>query len=607
MSSLKSFIVCTAIFVACLALPGRADSYLRVYATHNDGRDTVGLVEHYLEFGRVIPIFIPPYTARFNIFPLAGPEFKAEIEFYELGPGFANHRKEFTFEADDWQTVENLPSKGDKFSYSFIVLRDTLDNFNTNLTDSLTNFESIHFRSWLWRDSYADFKWEARKGYLENTYNFYRKEHQVKRSGKLDLHVLPGSNNSPLVDNITGLGFDFPGNSMAAVFNDGFDTALPQHTQRYVIYDSWGYSARSLVVGYSRYFLDDIFRARKLVSGMTTDEIKAIIMDEFPLDLEKADVICGSFSRFLISQYSLPYYKMLYEKSAPGKFAFDEVYDKSFDEMLGLYKEYQKQLRLTESDAFYISDIFTSQMWFDKALEYEVWLATQPTRRDFHLKSLGATFFFVGNYAESETCYTALNRRHPERPDAPYLLGLALLRNGKTGKAIKQFESVADTFPDAAKMLAEVYLDKREFDKAGRALEKVAEYPDSWTSILKARLALARGEDELAGAIVKRSLALSSQLISFLPGEARGYLDAAYGFMLNGLYDEAESELQAALFVEPRPYYRAAVKLAQGRLYDLNKKRKQAKEFYKQAIALNSGEYINTLAERYIKKPFKLK
>jgi tetratricopeptide (TPR) repeat protein len=298
---------------------------------------------------------------------------------------------------------------------------------------------------------------------------------------------------------------------------------------------------------------------------------------------------------------------MLYEKSAPGRFAFKEVYDKNLDEMLELFKDYQKQLRLTESDAFYISDLLMSQMWFDKALEYEIWLATQPTRRDFHLKSLGATFFYVGNYAESETCYTALARRHPDRPDAAYLLGLAYMRNGKISKAIRQFESVADTFPDAAKMLAEVYLDKRQFDKAGKALEKVAEYPDSWTSILKARLALAGGDNELAGAIVKRALGLANQLISYVPGEARGYIDAAYGFMLNGLYDEAESELRAALFVESRPYYRAAALLAMGRLYDLMGKHQQAKDQYEQAIALNSGEYIKALAENYIKKPFKLK
>jgi len=72
-------------------------------------------------------------------------------------------------------------------------------------------------------------------------------------------------------------------------------------------------------------------------------------------------------------------------------------------------------------------------------------------------------------------------------------------------------------------------------------------------------------------------------------------------------YQDAENELKIALFVENRPYYLALVYLAMGRLYDLKGDRQSAKTFYGQAVELNSGEYINALANNYIESPFKLK
>jgi tetratricopeptide (TPR) repeat protein len=554
----------------------------------------------------VIPVFIPPYTAHFTIFPMADSNYRADIEFFELPPGFGSYDTTLTAKIGTWQKVDSLTAKGDLFDYSFIIFQDTAHYARFISTDSLTNFESIHYKSWILRDSYADYKWEARKGYLENVYNYYRKEHDVSRSGKLNLYVFPGGNNTPCVDHSTGIGYDFPNKAMYAVFNENFDSALPQYTQRYILYDSWGYTARSLVVGYSRYFLDDIYRARRIVAGMTTIEIKSVLMDEYPPDIEQADIICGAFVRFLVDKHSLPLFKMLYEKSAPGKFAFDEVYGISFNQMIVQFQAYQKELKLSESDAFNIRDIYTSQMWFDKALEYDIWLAAQPVRRDYHLKNLGATFFQVGNYAESETCYTALVRRYPDRADAAFLLGLALLRDGHTRKAIARFETVADSFPDAAKMLGEIYLDRRDFKKAEQTLEKVPEFPDSWTSILKARLAIAKGDQELADPIIKRALGSSSQVISLVPGEARGYIDAAYAYMLNGSYTDAESVLRAALFVDHRPYYQGAAYLALGRLNDLRKDSEQARINYEKAIETNSGEYINMLAKKYLKEPFSL-
>ena len=599
--------VIAVLFLLCLNTFAGADTYLRVSAVNNDSRDTVGRVEHFVQYGIKISVFIPPYTAHFIIYPLAESLYSVEIGFYELGPGYSHRHERLSAVPGRPYTIEDLPSKGILFDYSFTISNDTADLFQLVPTDSLTNFESTHFTAYIWRHSYADYKFDMRSGYNEYIFDRFRKELDVTRAGKIDLYILPGSNNSPSIDNYTGVGYDIAGGSLYTVFNSDFDSALPQYTQRFVIYDTWGYSARLFVVGFSRYFFDDIYVARKLVSEMTFSELEGILTGEYPEDIEYADILSGAVVKFLIDNYGMSNFKKLYEKSAPGKFMFDDIYDMSFDELLKRFIDYENNLALDESNASYFSDLYSGQMWFDKTLDYRTWLASQPLRRDYHLRKLGVTHFFLGNYAKSESCYTILAEKQPDNKQIAYLTGLAYIHRGMTDKAIRKLESIVDDFPEAAKMLTNIYLDWQQYTKAREAFSKSKVIADSWSALLEARLNLADDNPARADTMLNAALAFSGNVISSVPGEARGYIDAAYASMFMVSYQDAETELKIALFVENRPYYLALVYLAMGRLYDLKGDRQSAKTFYGQAVELNSGEYINALANNYIESPFKLK
>ncbi len=602
----KQIAISILIVIFLSAIPVQADNFIRAYTTYSGTSDTVGMAEHFLIFGTKIPIFLPPYTFHVDIHPLTEGKYKARIDCYELAPGYRDHHEEKEIEPEKWQTIEGLESKGLEFDFHYIIFKDTVEIFNYLAKDSLTTFESIHYKARIWRGTYADYKWEMRKGYLENTYNFYRKDHKVKRAGKMDFYVYPSSYSSPFINNLTGYGLDIPGNSIFTVFNEGFDTALPQYAQLFVIYENLGYSSRALAVGYSRYFLDDIYRARAFVSGLSPAELKALLNDEYPSNRLDADIVSGAFVRFLIELKGVPTFKTLYEKSRPGNIATKDVYDISFDDIVSMFIEYQRNLRMDEPNAAYFSNIYNSQMWFDQALEYDIWLGSQPVKKDYHLKSLGATLFHVGDYDESKKAYTAFNQRNPDKDLPKYLLGLALLRTGKTKQAMRMLEQASDSISEATLMLGEIYLDKGEIDKAETYILKVSEYPDYWTSLLKARLAFAEGKNSIAVAILRKALAQSESITSNLPGEARGYISAAYGFMFSGKFEEAESELNVAVFVENRPYYLGSCYLAFGRLYDLEGQRDKAKAFYKKVSEIKSSKYDISLAKQYMKKAFKL-
>ena len=608
MRTIKKELVCALFFLMVIGItPAYADNFLRVYSTYANTEDTVGMSEQFLAYGITIPVFLPPYTLQFTVNPVTDSTYKATVDCYELAPGYKDYHFDRNVTLEDWQKIDGLEAKGLKFDYHFVIFTDTVSYFDYLAADSMINNESIHFRSRILRYSYADYKWEMRKGYLENIFNNYRKDHMVTRGGKIDLYVYNGSNNSPFINNFTGVGYDFTKGAMYTVFNQTYDSVLPQYTQLFVIYETWGYGPRSLAVGYSRYFLDDIYRARGVLKGVTTKQVKAILTDEYPSDKEIADIVSGAFVRYLADHYGVPLLKKLYTESRPNDFAFKNTYKKSFDEIIADFIKYEQGLQLTEPDAYYYANVYAGQMWFEQALEYYDWLGKQPINRDYHLKELGAEYFYAGNYDKSKEVYAALLERNQDMAEPRYLVGMALLRLGKDKQAIRYLEEASDSIENAAKILAEIYLDAGNIDNAEKALEKVPEYPDSWTSLLKARVATIHGNDNIATALINKTLSQGQQLVSMVPGEARGYISTAYAFMMGGKYTEAESELHIALFVDNRDYYKGTAYLALGRLYDLQEQRDKAKDFYNQVIKTNSDGYTKELAKKYIEKPFELR
>jgi tetratricopeptide (TPR) repeat protein len=600
------FALFTLLFVSGTASNALADNYLQVAGTYNDGQDTVGRVEHFLEFGSKIPVFIAPYTLHFRVFPLADSTFQIKIDCFELGPSYNFFQKELTANEGEINTITDLPSKGLKFDYSFMVVNDTTNYSNIILIDSLTNFESVHFKAHILRDSYADYKWNPRSSYLENIFDNYRKELSVTRGGKANFYIYPARNNSPFIDLYTGIGYDISGNNLYTVFNKEFDTAISSVFQKFVIYDTWGYSSRFLVVGFSRIFQDDIYLAREYIKNMTLSEIKNELTNEFPTDIERVDILSGAYAKFLIDKYGLADYKKLYTKSYPGNFAFENVYQKDFQTLLKAFINYEKKLELNESKASYFSDYYSAQMWFDKVLDYRIWLASQPLRKGQHLNKLATLYFYLGEYAQSESSYSKLVDLEPKKIQAKYLLGLSYIRNNKIDLGIKEFTGIVDSLPNASKMLAELYLDQNQYEKAKNCLNGIEGIPDSKTSILKARLQLALGNSILADSILNIALTLSNNVISLVPSEARGYINSAYVHMFSSSFQEADNLLQIALFVENRPYYLSQANLALGRLYNLKGDHQTAEKYYDTVIQSNSSKYMKSLAKNYISNPYKI-
>jgi hypothetical protein len=582
-----------------------ADNYVEAYFTRCGSSDTLNFTRHFLRYGDETAVFLPPYTIYFTISPMGESSYTADIIFNELLPGLRARSRTATMAMNQWQTEDSLPAKNEWYRYSYRITKDSLRQYEYFPKDSLTNNESIHYHGRLLRDSYADYKWQSRQGYLESYFDNFRKEQKVTRIGKLDLYIFPAGNYSAAIDINYGIGLDIPHKACYLVFGEHFDSVLPENIERFILYENWGYSARALVVGYSRYYLDDPYKAKEILSEMNIPRIKGILLDEAPTT-KQADIICGAFAKYIIDRFSIGNFRLLYEKSSAGNLAIKEVFGKSINDFIDEFIDYENELKLSVPTAVYFSESFRSQLWFDRAIEYDSFLSSGNNGLMF-LKRLAADYFYVGDYAKSESCYSRLAQFKHEDAEAQFLAAAAKFRSGKIIKGVIGLKEIAPRYHNAGKLLAEYYFDQYYPDSAATLITKLASATDSWTSMLKARLALAIGEDAKADSIATATIPLCENTIENTPGEGRGYIDVGYCQLYHGDFKAAETDFQTALFVENRPYYRGSALLALGRLNDLQKNRGQAVSYYNQAILEKPGEYVTSLAKKYIDKPFRLR
>jgi len=600
---LLSISIVLLIFASASSL--EADTYLQVEGKLKSTGQTIGKSENFLVINSQIPVFIAPFTIYFKFYPTADSVYTAEIELRELGPGFKYESHELKVKAEEDYALDIVSSEGTEYVYNFTTAKDTTNYFNILPVDSLTKFESTHYTLHILRNTLADYYYYARSSYLENFFNRFRKELILTRAGKIDFYILPGSNNSQHIDNLKGYTIDPAGARIYGVLNAEYETVLPEIAQQLIIYENWGYSTRSNVVGFARYFLDDLYHLKNYINDISQADIEKIINDQYPEEDDRFNQTSGSFVFFLVDKYGLADFQEFYKRSRPNKPAI-EVYNKNLSSLISEFIDYVKKLRLTEPEASYYVDLYSNQLWFDKTIPYLEWLADQDLLRQVHTKKLGINSFYEGDYSKSAAAFAALAELLPDDRKAVYMHCLALLRLGDEDLAINSLNRIKSTLPQAAAKLAEIYFDKGDYQAAETLLKTIPVY-DRFSAYLHSRLALLDDNlprvDSLAGFMYNDS----QQMISMAPAEATGYIDSGYALMLKGLYADAKAEFDIALFVERRPYYRGLAYLGLGRLYDLQGQRDEALATYNTLTESNAGGYLTSLAKQYLKTPFSLK
>lgn len=180
--------------------------------------------------------------------------------------------------------------------------------------------------------------------------------------------------------------------------------------------------------------------------------------------------------------------------------------------------------------------------------------------------NLGIAYFKMQNYASATSPLEAAVRIDPSSFQAQELLGVALIGQDKYSMAISPLEQALRLKPDdvgSNYLLIRAYIETKQYDKAINGFQHLEELdPGSpWLCILRGQAYDGQGSYE-------KALAEFEQAKQQLPDDAT--VRFSLGFMCWKLrhYDEAESELQEALRLDPH-FTQAKYYLADSYLTDL--------------------------------------
>jgi len=201
-----------------------------------------------------------------------------------------------------------------------------------------------------------------------------------------------------------------------------------------------------------------------------------------------------------------------------------------------------------------------------------------------------------GNVQEAEKIYTEVLKVDPGNINCLYLMGLVNYQKGKLDNAVDYANKALAIRPafDIYKTLADIYIDKREFDKALVALRKAIEFdPDYIEGYFNIGLIL-QTQNRIAEAAEYYKKA-----ISLKPDYYRAYDNLGAIYLDKGDLNESLSYYQKSMYLNPQNpdvYFNIA------NIYRSANNPAQAIEFYQKALNLkpNDAECYFTLGISYL-------
>lgn len=591
-----------------------------------DGEDQVVFDSQLLmPAGESRDVFTGPYTLKLLPEVREPAQYQLDVDFLGLGPEYRNYSYSFQQAATEEMLIPSLPLKNEAVINYFITIADDTSSLSpaadSAYVDSVADQEkwgvsaSIHFRTHWRQGSLADFMWNVKMSWLENIYDQYRHSFRLSMFEKIDLYFYPEWTDEVYLRPRAGYGILPNSRRIDVVFGHDYDAVTPSLAAELLIYRLWGYGPRWMVVGFSHYYDDGQLVLRNFADKLDAEKITAEFSRHEWLNSDTASIFLGGFVSWLVDNYSQSKFKRLYRLSSPLDYAekFKQIYNTELLEAVRRYLEYIKSYKPEKGELAYYASINMEQYDLEKARDYYAELASKDDDdKKENLSSLAACQFWLGEYNAAEETYDKLIEVSDpdDRPRLMKLKGDMNMALGNFSDGIGLYKEAFNEgeYGDAGLALVTILIDSDDFQSARELHSRLGNdvLPISEYYIESARLRIFSGEpgvDSLLAPVVARALNGALQT----PHYSRYYLIAGTALGLQGQYEKATENLQIAHFLERRPYYEALALLELGRLFDMKGDRKKAVEYYRGVAGIGGGEYLASLARKYIEKPYELK
>lgn len=565
-------------------------------------------------------VFTGPYTLKLSPESGESGQYELKVEFLGLGPEYRKYNYSLEPSVAERMIIPSMPVKNEAVINYFITVEDDTSSVSADIDSAETEgawgiSTSIHFTTHWLKGSLADFMWNVKMGRLENIYDQYRHSFKLSIFEKIDLYFHPEWTDEIYLNPGTGYSILPLSRRIDAIFGHDYDAVTPAPAAELLIYRLWGYGPRWMVIGFSHYYDDGRLALRKFADKLDAEKIT----DDFSryrwLESDTSAIFLGGFVNWLLENYSQSKFKSLYRESSPLDYGrkFDDIYKIGLREAVSRYLDYVRDYQPQKGELAYYASIYMEQNNLGKAKEYYAELAgIDDDDKKENMSYLAACQFWQGEYGDAERTYDKLIEFSDpdDRPRLLKLKGDMNMAEGDFSKGIGLYKEAFNEghYGNAGLALVTILVDSEDF-KSARDLDSrlegevlsMAEY-----SIESARLKIfydQPGIDSLLTQVAARALNAAEQA----PQNSRYYLIAGTAFGLLGQYDRAQNNLDIAYFLEHRPYFQALALLELGRMNDLRGDRDEALEYYKRIAGTGGGEYLTSLARKYIERPYQLK
>ncbi|MDH4155702.1 MAG: hypothetical protein OEW00_00295 [candidate division Zixibacteria bacterium] len=585
--------------------------------------DTVELLKGVLTTG-----FLTSFSIDIEIKDLDSARTSFDVHIVTLGASANTYARSFTAEYGLPARLDGIRGKNEVL-YSLIVtpVREaaidlTECSFDRHMKGTFDFLPTANTDIYFVPKSLGDFYWESVKELMETQYRNFQAMFNFNLPGKYSIFLCPCPLKSVIWDKRFGMASDPTRNVGYAIYNNLMNSADPFLVILTAVMRNWGYAPPFLSEGLANYLSVAVFDTKGIFRQSPDLSLSGLLntYQYFHTDPYIADRTSASFVRFLIDTYNLEEFSKLYQEADDLNLStkLEEVYGKSLEELEAEWRHYVDTATINYRDLAY--QAYLSEMMFNyramlkycrAAAEYAV--NTADSLRT--LSALKRAYFFNGDYYAATSVQLALTALMDTSASEWMAQGSYRMMNGYYREALADYTKALEMDPENPMVkfnLASYYFYQNDDKTAAQYLTEIVEASDNKSAEGESRV--------LLGHILKRSPEEADRLraTTYL-NQARQVFEQVLavdnaspssqmwaGIASAGLaeYDDALNYLQAALFLESRPFYLGMINLWLGKVYDLTGDRQNARAHYGQVLALPSADYHQKEAHKYLDEAY---
>ena len=551
-----------------------------------------------------------------------------QVHTVTLGPNAHNYARLFEMEYGLPARIDSIVAKTGAL-YSLVITPLSSLDIDTASCSLLHTREgdfsfdpSAYIDIYFAPNSFGDFYWDVVKSILDDRYRLFKAINNFTLPGKYSVYLCPCPIYSVIWDKRFGMMVDPTRSAAFAIYNKEVNTADPFLVLHASVYRNYGYAPAFITEGLASYLSYAAFEMRKIVQDGRNIPIDSLLNTYvyFQADPTVADRTSATFVKYLVDQYKFDKLLQVYRQANDLNLqqTIEDVYGKPVGELEQEWLHYVDTVTISYKQLADYVGLAESMFNYRMMVQYSQGLLQRAENHADTVTALGDLVkgnFSSGDYYAATDYQQLLTAATDSSARALMALGSYQMMNGLYEEAWKTLEAAQtrDSTDQYVQFnLAMDALYRADPDMALQLLNTIVlnydqQGPAGEARIILGYLLLKTGTTEdkaKATQYFQEAVSYFTPAIQSKAGGPTAQLWVGMAYLGLGDTGTAYDFLQAALFVEVKPFYVGMINLWLGKVSDIRGEHDVAKDYYAHVISGASAAYHQQEAQMYLKKPY---